>query len=93
MNNKFIKISSMICTIISLLLLNGCNSNSSTNIEKENANLKDETSDKSNDGDNNIILVENEKIAAVLSEKEANADLEKALRSKYDLDEIGRAHV
>ncbi len=87
MNNKFIKISSMICTIISLLLLNGCNSNSSTNIEKENANLKDETSDKSNDGDNNIILVENEKIAAVLSEKEANADLEKALRAKYDLDE------
>lgn len=87
MNNKFIKIFSIICAIISFLSLNGCNSNSSTNIEKENANLKDESSDNSNDKDNNIILVENEKIAAVLSEKEANPDLEKALRAKYDLDE------
>lgn len=69
MKSRFIKGLAIICTVISIISLNGCTSNSTTNTEKENANLKDETSSDSNNSENNIILLENEKIAAVLSER------------------------
>ncbi|UZT07080.1 hypothetical protein [Clostridium sp. LQ25] len=89
MKSKIIKMSSLICVIISFLSINGCKSNSATNIEKENTNVKDESSAKTDESKNNIILLENEKIASVLSEKERKPELEKALKEKYDLDDKG----
>ncbi|MGG7148854.1 hypothetical protein ACQPVA_18860 [Clostridium butyricum] len=89
MKSKIIKISALICVIISFLSINGCKSNSATNIEKENTNVKDESSAKTDESKNNIILLENEKIASVLSEKERKPELEKALKEKYDLDDKG----
>ena len=87
MKSKIIKMSALICVIISFLSINGCKSNSATNIEKENTNVKDESSAKTDESKNNIILLENEKIASVLSEKERKPELEKALKEKYDLDD------
>lgn len=87
MKNRFIKGLAIICTVISIISLNGCKSNSTTNTEKENANLKDETSNNSNNNDNNIIILENEKIAAVLSEKERKPELEEALKEKYNINQ------
>lgn len=89
MKSKIIKMSALICVIISFLSINGCKSNSATNIEKENTNVKDESSAKTDESKNNIILLENEKIASVLSEKERKPELEKALKEKYDLDDKG----
>lgn len=89
MKSKIIKMSALICVIISFLFINGCKSNSATNIEKENTNVKDESSAKTDESKNNIILLENEKIASVLSEKERKPELEKALKEKYDLDDKG----
>lgn len=89
MKSKIIKTSALICVIISFLSINGCKSNSATNIEKENTNVKDESSAKTDESKNNIILLENEKIASVLSEKERKPELEKALKEKYDLDDKG----
>lgn len=87
MKSRFIKGLAIICTVISIISLNGCTSNSTTNTEKENANLKDETSSDSNNSENNIILLENERIAAVLSEKERNPQLEEVLKEKYNLNQ------
>lgn len=87
MKNNFIRVLAVMCLIISFLSLYGCKSNSATNIEKENANVKDESSNDYENDNNNIILIENEKIASVLSEKEKNLELEKALKEKYELDE------
>lgn len=89
MKSKIIKMSALICVIISFLSINGCKSKSATNIEKENTNVKDESSAKTDESKNNIILLENEKIASVLSEKERKPELEKALKEKYDLDDKG----
>lgn len=89
MKSKIIKMSALICVIISFLSINGCKSNSATNIEKENTNVKDESSAKTDESKNNIILLDNEKIASVLSEKERKPELEKALKEKYDLDDKG----
>lgn len=89
MKSKFIKMSALMCVIISFLSINGCKSNSATNTEKENANVKDDSSTKTDESKNNIILLENEKIASVLSEKERKPELEKALKEKYDLDDKG----
>lgn len=87
MKSRFIKGLAIICTVISIISLNGCTSNSTTNTEKENANLKDETSSDYNNSENNIILLENERIAAVLSEKERNPQLEEVLKEKYNLNQ------
>ena len=86
MKSNFIKVLGIMYVMISLFSFSGCNSNNSTNIEKENTNVKDESSNSDN-GESNIILVENEKIASVLSENEENPYLEKALIDKYDLDD------
>lgn len=80
MKSKIIKMSSLICVIISFLSINGCKSNSATNIEKENTNVKDESSAKTDESKNNIILLENEKIASVLSEKNENQNWKKHLK-------------
>lgn len=85
MKSNFKKILGFMCAMILLFSFGGCNSNNSTNIEKENTNVKDESSNSENN-ESNIILVENEKIASVLSENDENPDLEEALREKYDLD-------
>lgn len=84
MKINFIRILGLMCSIILLFSFGGCKLNNSTNIEKENANVKDESSN-SDISESNIILVENEKIASVLSEDDENPDLEEALREKYDL--------
>lgn len=87
MKNKLIKVLAAMCVSISFLSLTSCGSNSDANIKEENTNVKDESNNTSENSANNIILLENEKIAAVLSEKEKNPELEKVLKEKYDLDE------
>ena len=87
MKNILIKVFTVMCLTLSIFSLTSCGSNSDTNTQEENTNVKDESSRSSNNSESNIILLENEKIASVLSENEKNPELEKVLKEKYDLDE------
>lgn len=87
MKNILIKVLAVMCVTLSLLSLTSCGSNTDANTKDENTNVKDESNRNSDNNESNIILLENEKIAAVLSENEKNPQLEKALKEEYDLDE------
>lgn len=53
MKSRFIKILAVMCTMITIFSFNGCGTNRANNKEKENTNVKDESSEPMNNGTNN----------------------------------------
>ncbi|MBE6070522.1 MAG: hypothetical protein E7208_01035 [Clostridium butyricum] len=98
MKNKFIKGIIIVCLVVCSIAISGCNSKSDSTVKpnSENTNVKDETvtednssvkNNKSEESENNIILIDNDNITSKLSENVENPELVKAIIDELNLDE------